>query len=179
MEGLPLISDNNTDDVQTENSAAGLVAQAIVNVGEVSEKESRNLGVGYVDDPYLVGPGEGNDNKHGKTGGKLEATGPGAAGILSGATVGTLAGAMRILAWNYRGLGRPRTVQELVRLVRTHCPKLVFISEAHQQKFFMESICWRIGLRNCLPIAVKGKDGGLVLYWDDSFTADLISFGTH
>jgi hypothetical protein len=89
MEGLPLISDNNTDDVQTENSAAGLVAQAIVNVGEVSEKESRKTGVGYVDDPYLVGPGEGKDDKQGKTGGKLEATGPGAAGMLSGATVGT------------------------------------------------------------------------------------------
>jgi hypothetical protein len=55
----------------------------------------------------------------------------------------------------------------------------VFISEARQQKFFMESICWRIGLRNCLPVPVKGKGGGLVLYWDDSVTVDLISFGTH
>jgi hypothetical protein len=89
MEGLPLTNDNNSDDVQTENSVAGFIAQAMVNVGEVSEKESRKTWVGYVDDPYLVGHGEGKDKKQGKTGGKLEATGPGAADILSGATVGT------------------------------------------------------------------------------------------
>jgi hypothetical protein len=56
---------------------------------------------------------------------------------------------------------------------------LVFISEARQQKSFMESICWRIGLRNCYPVPVKGKGGGLVLYWDDSVSVDLASFSNH
>lgn len=57
---------------------------------------------------------------------------------------------MNLLAWNYRGLCQPRSVQELVRLVRTFGPKMVFISEARQ----IESLrCW-LGLRNCL---VQGK----------------------
>lgn len=86
---------------------------------------------------------------------------------------------MRILVWNCRGLGHPRTVQELIRLVRMHCPNVVFISEVRQQKFFMENIGWRIGFRNCYPVPVKGKGGGLALYWDDSVTVDLASFSIH
>jgi hypothetical protein len=33
---------------------------------------------------------------------------------------------MSTLSWNCRGLGQPQTVQELVRLVRNLCPKIVF-----------------------------------------------------
>jgi hypothetical protein len=60
-----------------------------------------------------------------------------------------------------------------------HCPNVVFISEVRQQKFFMENIGWRIGFRNCYPVPVKGKGGGLALYWDDSVTVDLASFSIH
>jgi hypothetical protein len=60
-----------------------------------------------------------------------------------------------------------------------HCPNVVFISEVRQQKFFMENIGWRIGFRNCYHVPVKGKGGGLALYWDDSVTVDLASFSIH
>jgi hypothetical protein len=39
---------------------------------------------------------------------------------------------MNYLAWNYRGLGNPRTVQELARLVRAQDPNVVFLIETWQ-----------------------------------------------
>ncbi|PNT74307.1 hypothetical protein BRADI_1g12314v3, partial [Brachypodium distachyon] len=74
---------------------------------------------------------------------------------------------MIVFAWNCRGLGQSRTVQELVRLVRTHCPNIVFLSETRQNKSYVESICRRLGFQNCLPFSIKGKGGGLALYWNN------------
>lgn len=86
---------------------------------------------------------------------------------------------MIILSWNCRGLGQPRTVQELIRLVRKHCPNLVFISEARQNKEIITGLCSRLGLKFCFPVCIDGKGGGLALYWNENINVNLISFGTH
>ncbi|CAL5183817.1 unnamed protein product [Lathyrus oleraceus] len=36
---------------------------------------------------------------------------------------------MKILSWNCRGLGRPRAVRPLVRLIRIENPTMVFLME--------------------------------------------------
>jgi hypothetical protein len=41
---------------------------------------------------------------------------------------------MSTLSWNGRGLGQSATVQELVCLVQTYKPSLVFICETRQSK---------------------------------------------
>jgi hypothetical protein len=69
-----------------------------------------------------------------------------------------------MLAWNCRGIGQPRTVQELFRLVRKFGPSLVFISEARQNKGIIMGLCWRLGLKHCFPVCADGKGGGVVLY---------------
>lgn len=48
---------------------------------------------------------------------KEEATSPGAAGLSE---------AMMLLCWNFRGIGQPRTVQDLVPLVQVNKPNIVF-----------------------------------------------------
>jgi hypothetical protein len=61
----------------------------------------------------------------------------------------------------------PRSVTDssrLVRLVQTHSPSVVFLSETRQNKNVVESICRRLGFQNCLPVSVKGKGGGLALF---------------
>jgi hypothetical protein len=88
-EGLSPVSNNNFEDVQSQNSVDVFAAEAIVNVNDENEKKGRKIGIGYEDELIHAGPGERKDIKQGKSGGKLEATGPGAAGILSGATVST------------------------------------------------------------------------------------------
>jgi hypothetical protein len=45
---------------------------------------------------------------------------------------------MNLICWNCRGVGNPRTVQELCSLVAAHNPKLVFLSETWQAKKRME-----------------------------------------
>ena len=86
---------------------------------------------------------------------------------------------MRITVWNCRGLGRPRTVQELTRLVRVHCPEIVFLSETRQGKHFVEGVGRRIGFRHSIIVSMKGKGAGLALFWDDSVDVELINYGIH
>lgn len=84
---------------------------------------------------------------------------------------------MSILSWNCRGLGQPQTVQELVCLVHTHKPNIIFHSETRQCKEKVKAIRWRIGLKHCQTHDGKGKGAGIALYWDDSIKIKVLSYG--
>jgi hypothetical protein len=86
---------------------------------------------------------------------------------------------MNILSWNCQGLGQPRTVQELIRLVRTHCPKLVFLLETQQQKDRVSNLIYRLGFNKCFVVYGEGKGGGLALFWDESIKVEIFSYGLH
>jgi hypothetical protein len=83
---------------------------------------------------------------------------------------------MSTLAWNPRGLGQPRTVQELVCLVQTHKPSLVFISETRQSKDRVKNLRFRLGMKECCHVPGVGKGGGIALYWTEEVTVDILSF---
>ena len=71
---------------------------------------------------------------------------------------------MTTLGWNSRGLGQPATVQELVCLVQTYKPCLVFICETRQSTERVENLRFRIGMKECFHVKGDGKGGGLALY---------------
>jgi hypothetical protein len=85
---------------------------------------------------------------------------------------------MRFLAWNCRGLGDPRTVQELIRLVHKNKIKLVFLSETRQCKEVVEGLRWRLGLKHVISFKEDGKGGGVALFWDESIEVDLLGVGS-
>jgi exonuclease III len=85
---------------------------------------------------------------------------------------------MKILSWNCRGLGDPRTVQELIRLVCTHQPKIVFLSETRQNKKVIEELRWRIGLKHFVSFHEEGKGGGLALFWHESVDVELFKINS-
>jgi hypothetical protein len=74
---------------------------------------------------------------------------------------------MSILEWNPQGLGQPGTVHELVLLVRTHRPKIVFICETRKREEKIKNLTWRLGLKNCITQPGIGKGGGIALFWDE------------
>ena len=84
---------------------------------------------------------------------------------------------MRILSWNCRGLGQPRTVQELVCLVSTHLSSIVFLSETRQNKERVNNLRWRLSLKDGLLHDGRGKGGGIALYWDESVEIKKLSLG--
>jgi AmiR/NasT family two-component response regulator len=71
---------------------------------------------------------------------------------------------MRALAWNPRGVGDSRTVQDLERLVHTHKPQLVFLSETKKRTDVVESLRWRLGLKHVVTFYEEGKGRGLALF---------------
>jgi hypothetical protein len=74
-------------------------------------------------------------------------------------------------------LGQARTVQELVRLVRTYRPKIVFISETRQSEDRIKNLRWRLGLKYCITHEGKGSGAGIALFWDESIQINLLSYG--
>jgi hypothetical protein len=68
---------------------------------------------------------------------------------------------MNIFNYNNRGLGQSRTVQELSRLVRKHCPKIVFLSETRQQSSRVSNLRARLDLNKVLVVDGRGKGGCL------------------
>jgi exonuclease III len=72
---------------------------------------------------------------------------------------------MKILSWNCRGLGNPRTVRDLCRLVKEKRPTMVFLMETILKKKKMERIRCKMGFDNMLVVDCIGKSGGLALLW--------------
>ena len=55
------------------------------------------------------------------------------------------------------GVGNSRTVRDLDALVRSHNPKLVFLSETMISESRVKSLRWRLGLKGCLAVDSRGQ----------------------
>lgn len=84
---------------------------------------------------------------------------------------------MTLLSWKFRGLGQPQTVQELVRLVHTFKPMLVFLSDTRQSNEYLNKMRWRLGLRHCIMYAGTGKSVSNALFYDESVEIKKLADG--
>ena len=83
---------------------------------------------------------------------------------------------MSCLSWNCRKLGNPQIEDEVVALVTTKDPKLVFLMETKIDKPTLERVGRRIHFTNLFFVPHVNTGGSLALYWKSDFDVDVQSF---
>ena len=83
---------------------------------------------------------------------------------------------MNCLAWNCRGLGNPRTVQELARMVRAQDPSVVFLIETWQDEGPLERLRCNLQFANKFVSNSRNKGGGLCMFWKQEVNLRVQSF---
>ncbi|XP_019171082.1 PREDICTED: uncharacterized protein LOC109166644 [Ipomoea nil] len=86
---------------------------------------------------------------------------------------------MSTLSWNCRGLGNPRTVQELVDMVSRKQPDFVFLMETKVARDHAERFRVKIGYEGLFYVDSDGLSGGIALLWKRNSTARLLSYSTN
>lgn len=77
---------------------------------------------------------------------------------------------MKILCWNYRGLGNFRIVRDLCRMVKEKKPVLVFLMETKLRQNKMEAVRHKLGFQCLFVVDCVGQSGRLAMLWnEDSF----------
>ena len=70
---------------------------------------------------------------------------------------------MSLLAWNCRGLGNRRAVDELVDIVQAKGPAIVFLSETWSDREHMEWVRCQLKFDGCFTVSSDGRGGGLAM----------------
>ena len=83
---------------------------------------------------------------------------------------------MNFLSWNCRGLGAPRAIRVMAKLVRIHNPQVLFLMETKRKSNEMEWLRSKWGFDNCLTMDCRGRGGGLAILWLNSAQVEILSF---
>ncbi|XP_042974736.1 uncharacterized protein LOC122306373 [Carya illinoinensis] len=86
---------------------------------------------------------------------------------------------MRILSWNCRGLGNPRTVQTLRMIVKEKMPDVVFHMETKLPYGRADGIAKTLKFEGCCVSEAVGRSGGLILLWKQKDQVELVNFSRH
>ena len=71
---------------------------------------------------------------------------------------------MSLLCWNCRGLGNPKTEQELEDLIRAQNPSIVFLAETWVTKARLDEIQARYKFRGMIEVSRETRGGGVVVF---------------
>ncbi|XP_042961719.1 uncharacterized protein LOC122296220 [Carya illinoinensis] len=83
---------------------------------------------------------------------------------------------MSLLVWNYRGLGNPRSVRILSKLVKEKGPLLVFLVENKCSKQRMEVVRRSLKMDGCFDVESVGMSGGIALLWKEEWEVQVVSY---
>ena len=72
---------------------------------------------------------------------------------------------MTALSWNCRGLGNLRTIQELMDIMSTKMPKLVFLMEVKVGRSHIDKLKTKLKFEGSFIVDSVQGSGGLVLLW--------------
>ena len=81
---------------------------------------------------------------------------------------------MSLLLWKCRGLGNPRTKNELVRLIQAKDPSVVFRAETWADEARLDRTLSKINFDQKWVLPRLNRGGGLVLFWKNSINIDVV-----
>lgn len=86
---------------------------------------------------------------------------------------------IKIISWNCLGLGNPRAVRALRRLIYVEVPDVVFIMETRRFSHEMVVMRGMGGLGNLFPVSCSGsgrsRAGGVCMFWREGIDVDIAS----
>lgn len=85
--------------------------------------------------------------------------------IISGGWIPNPPAAMKILSWNFHGLGIPQGIRALRDVIKKEVPDTLFLQETKLRARAIESCKYRFGFVNCISIECVGRSGGVALLW--------------
>jgi exonuclease III len=83
---------------------------------------------------------------------------------------------MILLSWNCRGLGNPRAIRDLCRLVRDKRPTFLFLMETKSSKSKMEFLRVKLGFDGLFVVDPVGRSGGLCLLWKEKDEVEIQNY---
>lgn len=83
---------------------------------------------------------------------------------------------MNLVGWNYRGLGQPRTVRVLKEMVKSHQPRILFLSETLVEGNKIETLASKIGYENFFSVDRQGRSGGLAVFWRNNVRCFVVDY---
>ena len=86
----------------------------------------------------------------------------------------------KILCWNCRGLGSPRAINALKRIITLETPQMIFLSETKMKAWEMETIKNKVRGVHMVAVSCDGdgrkRRGGVALIWGGNVEIKIQSF---
>lgn len=71
---------------------------------------------------------------------------------------------MILIGWNCRGLGQPRTVRIINKMMKSHKPDILFLSETLVVGDKVANLAVKFGFNNFYSVDRQGRGGGLAVF---------------
>lgn len=75
---------------------------------------------------------------------------------------------------NYRGLGQPRAILELMEMVKKYSSSIIFLIETRSKEGFLKKLCSKLQTDNVFIVPRTNTGGGLALYWRNSIDLNVV-----